>query len=123
MGRMSLMLTRIRRHAGQWISTVTRNGEVHHAKTSASVTDAALSAANLKDHLDFLAGTGRYRLDASTHERLGQLQEQAAENPMAADRVKRETAVLLPTELEHKQRAARQRWHVMQQNAGRRIHR
>lgn len=54
--------------------------------------------------------------------RLQQLQQQLADNPLAAERVRRETAALLPTELERKQARARQRYVNIQRNAGRRFY-
>lgn len=54
--------------------------------------------------------------------RLQQLQQQLADNPLAAERVRRETAALLPTELEQKQARARQRYVNIQRNAGRRFY-
>lgn len=51
----------VRRHSsGCWSSTVTHNGTVHVAKScTASPSDAALSALDLKRHLAFLAGSAQ----------------------------------------------------------------
>ena len=61
-----------------------------------------------------------HRLDQYEYDRLGQLQEQLRNNPLAAERVRRETAALIPDpQPDCRQRSIRVSVHLTANTGGR----